>query len=118
MHLKLNTCMIKLIRTNSENPDFIKLVKFLDADLALRDGEDHLFYSHDEDHFIGHPVISDRYPDFKEKQPIFKPAITNLRPKLILAGKFGTVSFLMGRIFKSAQLNFLLLLWSILSAGI
>jgi GNAT superfamily N-acetyltransferase len=37
--------MIKLIRTNSKNPDFIKLVKFLDADLALRDGEDHLFYS-------------------------------------------------------------------------
>jgi putative acetyltransferase len=37
--------MIKLIRTNSENPDFIGLVRFLDADLAVRDGEDHLFYS-------------------------------------------------------------------------
>ncbi|MGC1390150.1 MAG: GNAT family N-acetyltransferase [Bacteroidales bacterium] len=37
--------MIKLIRTNSENTDFITLVKFLDADLAIRDGEDHSFYS-------------------------------------------------------------------------
>lgn len=31
-------------RTNSENRDFIALVKLLDADLALKDGEDHSFY--------------------------------------------------------------------------
>lgn len=37
--------MIELIRTNSKNPDFIKLVKFLDADLKIRDGEDHDFYN-------------------------------------------------------------------------
>lgn len=37
--------MIKIIRTNSENPDFIELVKFLDSDLAIKDGKDHLFYS-------------------------------------------------------------------------
>ena len=37
--------MIKIIRTNSENPDFIGLVKLLDADLATRDGKDHQFYS-------------------------------------------------------------------------
>lgn len=37
--------MIKIIRTNSENPDFTELVKFLDADLTIRDGENHLFYS-------------------------------------------------------------------------
>jgi GNAT superfamily N-acetyltransferase len=36
--------MIKLIRTNSENQDFIDLVKLLDADLAVRDGDDHPFY--------------------------------------------------------------------------
>lgn len=36
--------MIKLIRTNSDNPDFIELVKLLDADLAKRDGEEHAFY--------------------------------------------------------------------------
>ncbi|MDY7395432.1 GNAT family N-acetyltransferase [Aureibaculum sp. 2210JD6-5] len=37
--------MIKLVRTNSKNKDFIDLVKLLDADLAIRDGEDHDFYN-------------------------------------------------------------------------
>jgi len=37
--------MINIFRTNSENLDFIKLVKLLDAELAKRDGKDHLFYS-------------------------------------------------------------------------
>jgi putative acetyltransferase len=37
--------MIKIIRTDSNNPDFIDLVKHLDADLAERDGTDHSFYS-------------------------------------------------------------------------
>jgi hypothetical protein len=30
--------MIHLVRTSSDNPDFIELVKLLDADLAKRDG--------------------------------------------------------------------------------
>ena len=37
--------MIKLIKCNSKNTDFINLVKLLDTDLANRDGEDHSFYS-------------------------------------------------------------------------
>jgi putative acetyltransferase len=37
--------MIKLKRTDSGNHDFIELVKYLDADLAARDGEDHPFYA-------------------------------------------------------------------------
>jgi len=37
--------MITITRTNSDNPDFIILVKLLDADLAERDGADHSFYS-------------------------------------------------------------------------
>ena len=32
-------------RSDSNNPDFIKLVKYLDADLAEKDGSDHAFYS-------------------------------------------------------------------------
>lgn len=36
--------MIALKRTDSSNPDFIALVQLLDADLALRDGEEHAFY--------------------------------------------------------------------------
>ena len=37
--------MITCIRTNSENTDFINLVRQLDKDLAIRDGEDHFFYA-------------------------------------------------------------------------
>lgn len=36
--------MIKIFRTNSENHDLVALVKYLDADLAERDGDDHSFY--------------------------------------------------------------------------
>lgn len=35
---------MKLIRTDSNHPDFVELVKQLDADLAIRDGDDHAFY--------------------------------------------------------------------------
>ena len=37
--------MIKIIRTGADNPDFIKLVKELDTELALRDGREHAFYN-------------------------------------------------------------------------
>jgi putative acetyltransferase len=37
--------MITCIRTDSENPDFKKLVIELDAALKIVDGEDHAFYS-------------------------------------------------------------------------
>ena len=37
--------MIKLIRTNSENQDFINLVSELDNLLKVKDGDEHEFYS-------------------------------------------------------------------------
>src|ERR1041384_5715354 len=37
--------MIRIIRTNSDNQDFVQLVKHLAADLAERDGKDHSFYA-------------------------------------------------------------------------
>jgi len=37
--------VIDIIRTDSQNQDFIELVKLLDADLAYRDDEDHAFYN-------------------------------------------------------------------------
>ena len=36
--------MIQFIRTNSQNKDFITLVKKLDAGLAITDGDEHAFY--------------------------------------------------------------------------
>lgn len=37
--------MLTLQRTDSGDPDFVELVRQLDADLAQRDGEDHSFYA-------------------------------------------------------------------------
>lgn len=37
--------MTALVRTDSHNRDFVELVKLLDADLAVRDGDEHAFYS-------------------------------------------------------------------------
>ncbi len=37
--------MIELVRTNSDNADFITLVQQLDKDLAIRDGDEHAFYA-------------------------------------------------------------------------
>lgn len=36
--------MPTLFRTDSTNPDFVTLVRLLDIDLSIRDGEDHAFY--------------------------------------------------------------------------
>ncbi|EAR02054.1 GNAT family N-acetyltransferase [Maribacter sp. HTCC2170] len=36
--------MIEVIRTNSQNQDFVSLVKRLDGELAERDKEEHAFY--------------------------------------------------------------------------
>jgi len=37
--------LLKFIRTDSENTDFLELVKGLDLDLAVRDGSDRVFYN-------------------------------------------------------------------------
>ncbi len=36
---------MKIVRTNSENKDFINLVKYLDAYLKITDGDEHDFYN-------------------------------------------------------------------------
>jgi putative acetyltransferase len=37
--------MISIIRTDSDNPQFQELVRELDKDLAIRDGDEHAFYA-------------------------------------------------------------------------
>lgn len=64
---------MKIIRTNSENKDFVALVKLLDADLAIRDGEDHAFY----DQFNKIDSLKNVVVCYAEKIPVgcgaFKP---------------------------------------------
>lgn len=56
--------MIKLIRTDSGNPDFIELVSQLDAYLAERDGDEHAFYAQfNKIQVIKHAVVA--YEDGK-----------------------------------------------------
>ena len=68
--------MPTLLRTNSTNPDFIALVKELDADLAIRDGADHSFY----DQFnkitnIKHTIVA-----YENKTPVGCGAIKEYAP--------------------------------------
>ena len=65
--------MLHLKRTDSSDPDFISLVHLLDADLAIRDGEDHAFYAqYNKVDSIRHVVVA-----YEEGAPIgcgaFKP---------------------------------------------
>jgi GNAT superfamily N-acetyltransferase len=51
--------MIKLVRTNSENIDFINLVKDLDAFLKITDGDEHEFYNqYNHIDLIKHTVVA------------------------------------------------------------
>lgn len=50
--------MIKFIRTNPKNIDFINLVKLLDAELAISDGDEHSFYDQfNKLHNIKHSLV-------------------------------------------------------------
>lgn len=42
--LQINILMIKITKTDSDNKDFIELVKQLDVYLAEKDGNEHAFY--------------------------------------------------------------------------
>lgn len=50
--------MIKIYRTDAQHPDFIELVRHLDAELAERDGDDHAFYAqYNKIDMINHTVV-------------------------------------------------------------
>jgi putative acetyltransferase len=68
--------MIKLHRTNSENKDFIELVEYLDADLAIRDGDDHSFYSQ----FNKIDQIKNVVVAYENDQPVGCGAIKEFEP--------------------------------------
>lgn len=77
--------MIKILRTDSENPDFIKLIKFLDEHLAEKHGDDHLFYdqfnkvdqikhvvvAYEDDEAIGCGAIKQFAPDTMEVKRMY-----------------------------------------------
>jgi GNAT superfamily N-acetyltransferase len=66
--------VIDIIRTNSQNQDFIDLVKLLDADLAIRDGEEHAFY----DEFNKNDTLKHCLAAYQRNKPIACGAIKQI----------------------------------------
>jgi putative acetyltransferase len=74
--ISLDMAMIRSIRTNSENPDFIELVRQLDADLAERDGAEHSFYAQfNKIAKIKHVVVA-----YEDNEPVSCGAIKEFEP--------------------------------------
>lgn len=58
--------MVTIVRTNSENKDFIELVKSLDAFLTIADGDDHDFYDqYNNIDALHHVVVA-----YKDEKPL------------------------------------------------
>ena len=71
--------MINIIRTDSENPDFLELVKELDADLRIRDGEDHLFYANlNKTAILKHALVA-----YRNGQPVGSGALREYEPGIL-----------------------------------
>src|SRR5947209_18165883 len=82
-----------IIRTNSENPDFIGLVKLLDADLAIRDGKDHSFYAqYNKIDTIKHVVVA-----YENNKPIACGAIKEFTPQAMEVKRMYTLREHRGR---------------------
>lgn len=71
--------MIKLIRTDSLNKDFQKLVVSLDQDLQIRDGDEHAFYNQfNKIDKINHVVIA-----YADEKPVGCGAFKNYSEKTV-----------------------------------
>ena len=93
--------MINIIRTDSENPDFIRLVKELDADLAKRDGNEHSFYSQfNKVDMIRHVVIA-----YDNKEPAGCGAIKEFNPETVEVKRMFTLPEMRGKGIASRILN-------------
>ena len=71
--------MITLTRTDSDNQDFIALVKVLDAELAELDGEEHAFYAQlNKTHNLKHVIIA-----YENGKPIACGALREHSPTIM-----------------------------------
>lgn len=71
--------MLKLIRTNTENEDFIYLVKQLDAYLKITDGDEHDFYNQ----FNSLGSLKQVVVAYLDKKPIGCGAIKEVSKKIV-----------------------------------
>lgn len=71
--------MSTLTRTDSDNQDFIALVKLLDAELAELDGEEHAFYAQlNKTHNLKHVIVA-----YENDKPIACGALREYSPTIM-----------------------------------
>ncbi len=79
--------MIRILRTNSAHPDFIELVRHLDADLAQRDGEEHAYYAQfNKIDMLKHTVVA-----YEGTHPIGCGAVKEFEPGAMEVKRMYTV---------------------------
>lgn len=85
--------MIKILRTDSNNQDFIKLVKYLDTDLATRDGADHSFYAQfNKVGNIKHVALA-----YEDNRPVACGAIKKFAPAIMEIKRMYTLPEMRGK---------------------
>jgi len=93
--------MIKIIRTNSDHPDFISLVRLLDADLAKRDGDEHSFYAQfNKIDKIKHAVVL-----HEDEKPVACGAIKQYAEEIMEVKRMYTLPVCRGKGIATAVLN-------------
>ena len=93
--------MINLIRTNSDHPDFISLVRLLDADLAKRDSDEHSFYSQfNKIDKIKHAVVL-----YEDEKPVACGAIKEYAEEIMEVKRMYTLPACRGKGIATAVLN-------------
>jgi len=93
--------MIHLTRTDSENRDFIHLVKLLDAELAVLDGEEHAFYAQlNKTDKIKHVIVA-----YENDKPISCGAIREYSPTIMEVKRMYTLPERRGKGIGTKVLN-------------
>ena len=93
--------MIKLIRTDSDNKDFIHLVKQLDAELAILDGDEHAFYAQlNKTDKIKHVIVA-----YENDKPISCGAIREYSPTIMEVKRMYTIPESRGKGIATKVLN-------------
>ena len=93
--------MIHLTRTDSDNKDFIHLVKLLDAELAVLDGEEHAFYAQlNKTDKIKHVIVA-----YENDKPISCGAIREYSPAIMEVKRMYTIPGSRGKGIATKILN-------------
>ena len=85
--------MNKLVRTNSDNKNFIELVKHLDAYLAEKDGEEHAFYSQ----FNKINILKQVLIAYEDDKPVSCGAIKEFAPGIMEVKRMYTLPTARGK---------------------